>query len=802
MNDFLQDVRYALRAIAKAPGFAAVVIVTLALGIGVNTTMYISANAVLFRPFPFQDPDQILAMRLLDKRTGESGGPFSYPDFVDVRAQATSYTGVAAFHSRYFNFAGAAGEPERIEGERVSPGTFELLGVRPAFGRTFRNDEGVIGGGHVVILGDGLWRRAFAGDSTIVGRTILLDGESYTVVGVMPPKFAFPADRQLWTPLQQSPTEGRGSHYLNVLARLKPGVSMAQAQVELTGIMSRLEAQYPADKTNLSADLADLHENEVGEFRPIILIMMGAVGFVLLIACANVANLLLTRSASRRREIAIRTALGAGRGRIIRQLLTESIILALCGAVGGVLLATWGNSLVENAVPSDRPYWMVFTMDWRVLTFTAVIAVATGLLFGLAPALQASRTDLNENLKEGGQGAGTGRGRQRLRGMLVVAEVALSMVLLVGAGLMVRSMLNMQGADPGFDRSHLLTLNVYMAGSQYDSSAERTAFLRDALARIAAVPGVRAAAASHTLPLTQSRSLTAIEPLDRVVALGEEPNVELRIVYGDLASTLGIPVRQGRGTAVSVVADTNAVMINETMARRVWPDKDAVGQQFRMARDSTGPVYTVAGVVADVSGRRLTDPVNSMMYLPYTRDWTTRVMVIAVRTDGDPLALAPAVRSAIHERDPLLPVFNVASMEKVFQQSFWDRRLYGGLFGSFAAIALLLSVVGLYAVVAYTVAQRTREIGVRMALGAGVQDVVTMVVRQGAGLTAIGIVLGLAGAYGITRLLRTMLFGVSATDPAVFLGVAALLGAIALLACLVPARRAASVNPVQALRSE
>ena len=803
MQTLLTDIRYAVRAIAKAPGFSAIVIVVLALGIGVNTTMFISANAVLFRPFPYQNPDELVAVLTVDTRANAAGsGSFSFPDYYDVRAEAKSFTAMAAHDTRSYNLAAPGAEPERVEGERISATMFGLLGIRPAIGRDFRADEDQPGGPAVVILGDGLWRRRFAADSAIVGKAILLNGASYTVVGVMPERFAFPADQQLWTLLQLPAADERGGHFLDVIARLKPGVNMAQAQVELAGIMRRLEVAYPASNTNAGADLATLRENEVGDTQSVVWIMMGAVGFVLLIACANVANLMLAKATARRREIAVRTALGASRSRIVRQLLTESLILAALGALGGILIALWGNDLVRSALPADTPWWMRFTIDWRVLTFTALVAVGTGLLFGLAPALAASRTDLNENLKEGGQGAGSSRGRQRVRGLLVVAEVALSLVLLIGAGLMTRSFMAIQRADPGFDKSNVLTLNLYLAGPAYDSVQARTGLLRDVLAQVAAIPGVRATAASHILPLTRSHTSTDIEAEGQQYRRGEEPHVDLRVVYGDLNRTLGIPIVKGRAlTAGDVTDSTYAALINQTMAARVWPGEEAVGKRFRMAGDSGGPVYTVAGVVGDIRGRRLTDPPENQLYMAYT-GFETRTMVLSVKTEGDPLALVPAVRRAIRDRDALLPVFDVAAMDAVFDRSFWDKKLYGALFASFAAIALLLASVGLYAVIAYSVAQRTREIGVRMALGADSRRVLSQVVGQGASLTGAGLAIGLVASLGVTRVLRGLLYGVSPTDPVVFGGVATLLAVIALVACLVPARRAARIDPMAALRSE
>ena len=804
MHDLLQDVRYALRQVGRSPGISAVIVLTLALGIGSTTTMFVSANAVLFRPFPYEEPDRILAVRTTQLKQGWTDGPFSYPDFHDVRERTTSFGTMAAHRSGSFNLAVPGQEPERVEGELVSATMFGLLGVRPAQGRDLREDDDRPGAEPVVLLSDLLWKRRFAADRAILGQAILLNGERHTVVGVMPEGFLYPADRQLWVPLRFSPTENRGNHSFGVVGRLAGGVGEAEAQAELDGAMRALEQQYPESNTGFGASLATLHEQEMDDTIPVVWILLGAVGFVLLIACANVANILLTRAAGRQREIAIRTAIGAGRLRIVRQLLTESVILAGFGAALGLLFAVWGNDFIVRAVPADKPFWMQFTFDWRVFTFTAVVALASGVLFGVAPALRASSTDLNESLKEGGQGAGTGRGRHRLRSALVVAEVALSLVLLVGAGLMIRSFLTLKNADPGVDRRNTLTMRFSMLGPAYDSVWARQAFLDRLQPQLAAIPGVRTAALINHLPLTGSNSTTILTVEGRDYRRGEEPTVNFKVVYGDANRALGIALRRGRSVTVRDVTDSaRVIVINETAARRLFPGGDALGTRVRFGRagDDEEPFYEVVGIAADVRGRDASSAIPNQAYIPY-RDWEWRTMSIVLRTDGEPMDYAAAARTAVQGLDPLLPVFDIQSLEQIVRQSWWDRRLYSQLFGAFAVIALVLASVGLYAVIAYGVAQRTREIGVRMALGAGLRDVVTMVARHGAVLTGIGLGIGLVGAVALTRVLRGLMFGVSVTDPLVFLGVAAILAGAALVACIVPARRAARVHPVEALRYE
>ncbi len=803
MHDLLLDVRYAFRQIARSPGVSAVIVITLALGIGSVTTMFVSANAVLFRPFPYERPDRIVAVRSTQLAQGWMDGPFSYPDFVDVRERATSFTAMAAHTTRSFNLAVPGQVPERLEGELVTASMFGLLGIRPALGRDFRADDDRPGAERVVLLSDLLWKRRFAADPAIVGQAILLNGLRHEVVGVMPEGFLYPADQQLWVPLSTSPTFQRGNHWLRVLGRLKDGVPAAQAQVELDGLMRALEQQYPESNTGFGANIASLREQEVGDTIPVVWILLGTVGFVLLIACANVANILLTRAAGRQREIAIRTAMGAGRGRIVRQLLTESVILAGLGAGLGLLVALWGNDFIDRTVPADRPFWMQFTFDWRVFAFTAAVAALSGILFGSVPALHASSPDLGESLKEGGQGAGTGRGKHRLRAVLVVTEVALSLVLLVGAGLMIRSFLVLKTADPGLDRRNTLTAQFAMLGPAYDSAWARAAFLDRLQPQLEAIPGVRSAALINLLPLGGGNNITIMLPEGQEFRLGEEPTVSFKVVYGDANRALGIPLRRGRSLTLRDLQDSvRAVVINETAARRLFAGQDAVGKRVRFGRETDSvPWYEVVGVAADVRDRDPSRPVGNQAYIPY-RDWEYRTMSLVLRTDGDPMQVAAAARTAVQTLDPLLPVYDVSSLDQVVQQSWWERRLYGQLFGAFAAIALVLATVGLYAVVAYGVAQRTREIGVRMALGASLRDVLAMVARHGALLTGVGLGVGLVGALALTRVLRGLLFGVSTTDPLVFAGVALVLAGSALAACIVPARRAARVHPVEALRYE
>ncbi|MGH7674909.1 MAG: ABC transporter permease, partial [Gemmatimonadales bacterium] len=647
-----------------------------------------------------------------------------------------------------------------------------------------------------------LWRRRFGADSGVLGRVVSLNGTPHTVIGVLPPPHQFPGDQQLWVPITLDPSRFRGNHYLEVIGRLRPGATPRAAQTELAAVARRLEQQYPETNSGATVSVVPLRDNEVGEYRTVLIIMMVAVAFVLLIACANVANLLLARAAGRHREIAIRVAVGAGRRRLLRQLLTESVLLALAGAALGTLVALWGLDLIVAAVPEDKPFWMVFTIDARVLAFTAAVAVATGVLFGLAPALHALKTDVHDALKEGARGAGIGPGRQRLRHGLVVAEVALSVVLLIGATLMIRSFLRLQAVDPGYDRHNLLALSVYLAGPAYDSAYERTGFYAGALPRLAALPGVEAVAASHAPPLAGSRTSSTISIEGQPVETGREPSASWQAVTAGYVTLLRVPLLRGRDLTEQDVRDSARVaVVGRTMAARFWPDADPIGKRFRFGSSEENPWITVIGVAGDVRIRRLSEPPQNHFYIGYPLA-PFRGMMILVRTEGDPAGVTRAARETIREADPALPVYAAQTMDALYRSSMWEQRLYGWMFGAFAGVAVLLAVTGLYGVMAYLVTLRTHEIGVRMALGARTRDVARLVLRRGGRLAAAGIGIGLLGALGLTQALTGFLFGVSPTDPLTFLAIPLLLAAVALTASWIPARRAARVDPMLALRYE
>jgi len=802
MDTIAQDVRYAVRTLLKQRGFTLVSVLCLALGIGVNTVIFSCLNAILLRPFPYTHPGALVVLTEGAGRESPRGGSaLSYPDYVDYAASARSFTSVGAYASRTFTLAGSA-EAERVEGARVSASMFPTLGLVPARGRGFEPADDRPGVAGVALISDGLWERRFSRDPQIVGRSIEVDGNPTTIIGVMPPDVRFPGRADLWLTHGRNPVDERDNHYLQGIARLAPGVSMARARAEVGTIGRALAARYPATNEGWAPRLTTLRDSEVGEVRPVLLIMQAAVSFVLLIACANVANLLMARGASRHREIAIRTTLGAGRRRILRQLLTESLLIAIAAAAVGVLLASWGLDVVVAMLPSSLPSWMQFTIDGRVLVFTLVMAVATGLVFGLAPALQASRPDLTDALKDGSRGAGTSRSGQRLRNALVVAEVALSLVLLIGASLMMKSFLRLQSVDPGFDYRRSLAMQLSFVGTAYDATEARWSALDRVVTEVSALPGVTGAGAVSLTPLTTPNAITGFYLDGEPLTAGRAHDAEVRAITAEYFRSLGISLLRGRTfTRPEMTDSAPVVVVNQTLAARHWPNGDAVGKRIRWGIATDDPLLTIVGVVSDVKQRQLGAPVPAQMWVPYTV-YPYRTMTLMVAASGDPAALAAPVRAVVRRVAPTVPLYGVETMRGIYARSVWQPRLYGALFTSFAVIALLLAAAGVYSVIAYSVTQRLHEIGVRMALGAKRADVFRLVVQGGARLALIGVVLGTLGALAATRVLTTLLYGVSPTDPSVFVAMGAVLLGTALVASYVPARRAASLDPVKALRND
>jgi putative ABC transport system permease protein len=805
METLLQDLRYGLRMMWKRPGFTLVAVLTLGVSIGVNTAVFSVVYAALVRPLPFADPERLFLAAAENKRGGVAEVRGVAPaDFVDWRAQSQSFEGLAAYTGGSITLD-AGDAPEMIPGVRVSDDFFPVLGVRPALGRTFAPEEFGAAGERVAVLSHGLWQRRFGGDPKVIGaRLPLVGGEGVTVVGVMPEGFKYPPSAEVWMPLPRDSSElrQRTSRYFSVVGRLKEGVTPAQAQGELNVVAARLAEAYPQSNADWGARLIPLRETMVGRARAALLILFGAVGFVLLIACANVAGLLLTRATARHKEVAIRAALGATRWRVVRQLLVESVLLSAAGGAAGVFLALWGVDALVALVPEELRFARLDEahVDGAVLAFTAAVSLLTGVLTGLLPGLKVSRPDLGEALKETGRSASAGMRLRRARGVLVVTEIAVTLVLLVGAGLLVKSFARLQRTELGFEPRNLLTLVVGAPTQLYGQNEQRADYFRRMQSRLAALPGVRGVALSSSLPLDWVLNFSyGVE--GRPARPGDEPQADYSSVSPNYFEVMKIPLRAGRVFDEHDAAGAPDVcLINETMARRVFPGEDPLGKRITIDYMERRVSLEVVGVVADTR-QTVTDATNLQIYDCYLqRPWLSSAFV--VRTDGDPSRLAAAAQRAVREVDRNRVAADVKTMDERLSESVAQPRFYTQLLGAFAALALLLASVGVYGVMSYSVSQRTHEIGVRVALGARGRDVVGLVVRQGMTLALVGVAAGLAAAFALTRVMSGLLYGVSATDPATFAGVSLLLASVALAACLVPALRAAKVDPIKALRYE
>ena len=809
METFWQDLRFGFRQLLGKPGFAAIATLSLALGIGANTAIFSLVDAVLLRPLPFHDPDRLVVVW---EDAAKIGFPRNTPapaNYADWKARNRVFEDMAAITWRGFNLTDE-GEPEKVEAQAVTANFFPLLGVKPDLGRVFNREEDQPGRNNVAVISYGLWQRRFGGDPALIGKEILLDGQKYMVIGVMPSGFQFLSKEVgLWVPAAFSPQElaNRGSHYLTVVARLKPEVALQEARADVAAITQRINRDNPVSWSGfeLGSVVISLREQLAGDVRPALITLLVAVGFVLLIACANIANLLLARGAARFREVAVRTALGAGRGRIVRQLLTESVSLAVAGGLAGLLFAWSCFSFLKQIIPDNMALNAGVRIDARIFGFTLLLSFLTGIVFGLAPALQAAKIDLNEALKQGGGRTGTGAGHRRLRSALVVIEIALALVLLVGAGLLIRAFLRLRALDVGVDPENVLTLRTMLPRNKYGELPKRDAFYLQVLERVRALPGVVSAGYTTAMPLTWKGGTNGFSIEGRGQGPGQD--AQSRQVSAGYMETMGVKLRQGRFLDERDDAQAQPVaVINETMARQFWPGEGALGKRFKLGPfDSQNPWVTVVGVVGDVKEMGLEAPAKAEMFFPYQqlpRMLWNMPRDLAVRTTGDPMSVAAAARQAVWSVDRNQPVSNVRTMNEILAEEVAQRRIGMTLLAAFAALALALASLGIYGVLSYSVAQRRQEIGVRMALGAGRKDVMRMVLADGMRLAAAGVAVGLGVSFALTRLMAGLLFGVSASDLRTLAGVTLLLTLVALVACYIPARRATKVDPMIALRYE
>ncbi|MDQ3816655.1 MAG: ABC transporter permease [Acidobacteriota bacterium] len=809
MKTLLQDIRYALRVLWKSPSFSLIAIVTLALGIGANTAIFSLVNAVLVRPLKYKEPDRLVMVWEDESALGFPRDTPAPGNYADWKSQNQSFEEMAATDERDYDLTGE-GEPEKLPALGVTANFFPLLGVNPALGRNFNAEEDKPGANHVAVISHSLWQTRFGANQSIIGRKVLLNGEPFTIVGVMPQGFQFQTpDTKLWVPIALTSEDlaNHNRHYLKVVARLKPNVSVAEANADVKGITQRFAASDPNQPEGLSAAVVPLHEQLTGESRRPLLLLLVAVGFVLLIACANIAGVLLSRAAARQREMAVRAALGASRWRIIRQLLTESILLGGAGGVLGLLLAMWSLAFLQQLIPPGIRESTTLTLDLTVLSFTLLISMLAGVIFGLAPALSASKTDLNEALKQGTGRTGYGAGQRRLRNAFVIAEMALALVLLVGAGLLIQTLSKLRDQYSNMRPESVLTLRTVLSDERYPEHAQRTAFYDRVLERVKNLPGVVAAGYTTSVPLIWKGGSNNISLEGRQPEPGVKWNANHRQVSPGYFQAIGMTLKQGRlFTEQDNDRAMPVVIINETMARQYWPGENPVGKRFKMGGpNSDAPWMTIVGVVADVKQMSADAPARPEMYMPvsqvpYYSLFAPRDLVI--RANTPPTGLVPAVRQAIHEVDPNEPVSDIRTMEEVLEQETSQQRVGMILLAVFAGLALLLASLGIYGVLSYFVVQHVPEIGVRMALGAQAGDVLKLIIGKGMRLVLAGVAIGLAGSFALTRLMKSLLFGVSAFDPLTFAAVAALLVLVALLACYLPARRATRVDPMVALRYE
>ena len=808
MEVLLTEIRYAVRSLLKHPGFTAIAVVTLALGISANTTIFSTVDALLLHPFSFPNQDRLVVVFEQNRATGMMRGSVSPGNFVEWRDQNQSYEELVAIQQRAFDVSDGS-TPERIPGYQVTKGFFQAIGVKPALGRTLLSEDSEPGREQVAVLKHSFWQQHFAGDSEIVGKTVNLNRKQFTIVGVMPADFNYPYNTgEMWVPMVFTPEEktDRGNHYLRVIGLLKPGVSMAQAQSDLSSIAQRAQQQFPETNSGRGVNTVTIIDDAVRGARSGVPIAMGAVVLVLLIACANVANLLLVRAASRKRETALRLALGASRWRVMIQALTESALLSLAGGALGLLISIWAIDALARGIPEGFsrfiPGWSHLGINFTVLAFTFGVSMIAGLLAGLAPVWHSTRTNLNEALKAGGRGDSGAAGHNRLKSVLVVSEVALTVVLLVGAGLLVRSFVEIQRADLGIEPENVLALQISLPRDTYKEESKRLTFYEQLLARLGASPGVVKAGAANIVPFSSTESSSTFQIIGRPpFPNGEEPDAQVRVTTPEYFEAIGTGLRRGRFYTAQDNADaTRVVLINDEFAKRFFQGQDPIGQRLNFGGGEK-QTQQIIGVVANVTNDDLDNEVDPTAYSPYAQN-PSFTMNLVIRGTHDPAQLAAAARREVQALDSYLPVSNVKPLTQMIHERSSPKRLMAYLMGTFGVVALLLASVGIYGVMSYTVTQRTQEIGVRMALGAQALDVLKLVVRNGMTIALVGVAIGLGGAYALTRVLSSMLFKVSPTDLVTFGAVSISLIVVALIACYLPARRATKVDPLVALRHE
>jgi putative ABC transport system permease protein len=808
MSTLIRDLKYGIRTLAQSPGFTLVALLTLMLGIGATSAIFSVVDAVLLRPLPYREPSRLVSIFEDLSQMGFAHNTPAPGNYTAWKTRSHVFEDVAAVRDQVYNLSGSGTEPKKLEGEAVTQNLFSVLGVRPVVGRVFSPEEDRPGAARVVLISHRLWKSAFGGDIRVVGTQIHLNGETYSVVGVLPRGFSYPrGEVEVWVPLRFTPEDlaNFGAHYLNVVGRLRPAVTLEQANAELAVVLKQVAREHPDTNSIIKRFFAEpLQDTYTRDVRRGLTVLFGAVGCILLIACGNIANLLLSRAGSRRREIAVRTALGADRMRVIRQLLTESLLLAAGGGALGLVTANWTLGFLSRLIPDTLSQTVSVELDLRVLLFSAAATLASSFLFGLAPALQISKVDLNDVLKEGGRGA-VGSRKRGLGSLLVMGEVALSLILLVGAGILLQSFARIRGLDPGFRSDHVLTARIVVPETKYREFSRRSEMFTRILERVRALPGVKSAGFTSALPLTWEGGTSGVIPEGVVLKRGQAYDANNRVVSPGYFEAMGIPLREGRLFDDRDTSEAPPVaIINEAMARKFWPHQDPLGKRFKFGGDNNTPWIRIAGVVGNVRQMRLNEPPRQEMYFPYLQaenNWMVPRDLV-VRTESDPASLASGIRQSVWSIDPDQPVSNVMTLDDLLDTEVAQRRTQSTLLGGLAALALVLACVGIYGVLSYLVTRRTQEIGVRVALGATRADIFRDVAGEGMVLSGTGIVLGVGGSLMLSQLLNSLVFGIHAIDPATYLAAVAIFAVLALLACSIPALRAVKTDAVEALRHE